>query len=275
MTLTASQSLRAQTYDEIKPLIDLCRAGKLFEVQEWIAASKPVNVPSPTNRRHGKPPLEIAIELGFHSLVKVLLAGGAAIETDGWYCPMDQALHMRRFDIVQLLVEYGFDPRSVEMETVFYTWDPEIMEYFIDRGAEVEEGNPLASALCSRIRTVFRNSQRVSNSLSRLSGTGQHCPAISLQRGESEMGFAHALGGSRSVCTRPLRLHRRARPGRSGASGSRLGGALRPLRRLRAEESPSPSGHAQDRINPMDTGFSPRSKSNPRSCRTSGKSRIV
>lgn len=156
MTSAAFQALRAQTYDEIKPLIDLCRAGRLFEVQEWIAAGKPVNVPLPANRRHGKPPLEIAIDLGFHSLVKVLLEGGAAIEADGWYCPMDQALQMRRFDIVQLLVEHGYDPRSVDMELVFHTWKPEIMEYFIDRGAEVEAGNPLASALCSRIRTALR-----------------------------------------------------------------------------------------------------------------------
>ena len=151
-----SHGTRAQTYEEIKPLADLCRAGKLFEIQEWIAAGKPVNPPTPTNRRHGKPPLEIAIELGFHSLIRVLLDGGSAIETDGWHCPMNQALQMRRFDIVKLLVEYRYDPKSVDMEDVFHTWDPEIMEYFIDRGAEVEKGNPLASALCDRIRTALR-----------------------------------------------------------------------------------------------------------------------
>ena len=33
------------TYDEIKPLIDLCKAGKLFDVQEWITSGKPVNPP--------------------------------------------------------------------------------------------------------------------------------------------------------------------------------------------------------------------------------------
>ena len=33
---------RAETYEEIKPLIDLCKAGKLFEVQEWIASGKTV-----------------------------------------------------------------------------------------------------------------------------------------------------------------------------------------------------------------------------------------
>jgi ankyrin repeat protein len=147
---------RAAPLEEIKPLIDLCKAGKLFEVQDWIAAGKPVNLINPAKGNRTKNPLEIAIELGFHSLVKVLLKGGASIEPVGWYCPINRALEKRRFDIIKLLVEHGYDPKSVNMENVFQSWDPEIMEYFIDRGGEVEKGNPLASALCERIRTALR-----------------------------------------------------------------------------------------------------------------------
>jgi hypothetical protein len=40
-------ALRAKDAAEIKPLLELCRAGRLFEVQAWIAAGKPIN--SPTN----------------------------------------------------------------------------------------------------------------------------------------------------------------------------------------------------------------------------------
>ena len=36
---------RTETYEEIKPLIDLCKAGKLFDVQKWITSGKPVNGP--------------------------------------------------------------------------------------------------------------------------------------------------------------------------------------------------------------------------------------
>ncbi len=148
---------RASTQEEIQPLVDLCKAGKLFEVQQWIAAGKVVNPPVyPNQRVRRRSPLETAIELGFHSLVKVLLQGGASIEATGYDSPMDKCLHMRRFDLVQLLVEHGYDAKSVSMETVFDTWDPEIMEYFIERGADVEEDNPLARALCSRIRTALR-----------------------------------------------------------------------------------------------------------------------
>ena len=68
---------------------------------------------------------------------------------------MNQAIEKRRFDIIQLLVDHGYDPKAVDMCQVFSSWDPEIMEYFIERGADVETGKPLAWALCMRIRTTL------------------------------------------------------------------------------------------------------------------------
>ena len=153
----AAPSSRAKTQEEIKPLVSLCKAGHLFEVQEWIESGRPVNPPEfPGKGYRHKSPLEVAIEHGFHSLVQVLLRGGAIQEPVGWNSPMSQALGMRRFDIVRLLVDHGFDPRSIDMTAVFDSWDPEIMEYFIDLGADVETGNPLACAFCRRIRTALR-----------------------------------------------------------------------------------------------------------------------
>jgi ankyrin repeat protein len=149
---------RVSDYEEIRPLVELCKAGRLFDVQAWIAAGKPVNTPPiPEKGRRSKAPLEIALDLGFHSLIQVLLEAGAVQEpTDGWDSPMSKALTSRRFDIAQLLIQHGFDPKSIDMKQVFDTWDPELMEYFIERGAEMEKGNPLAYALCSRIRTALR-----------------------------------------------------------------------------------------------------------------------
>lgn len=145
---------RTEAYEEIKPLIDLCKAGKLFEVQEWIASGKPVNPPPSVSGYKRKSPLEIAMDLGFHSLVQVLLDGGADIN-EPRYWPLDHALHKRRLDLVKLLVEHGADIHSVSMASVFETWQPEIMKWFIDQGADVETDNPLAYALCNRIRTAL------------------------------------------------------------------------------------------------------------------------
>ncbi len=156
MPVASTGIRRAETQAEIQPLIELCKAGQLFEVQEWIAAGKVVNPPIyPNHRASRRSPLEIAVERGFHSLVKVLLEGGAAIESTGYDGPVEKALDMRRLDLIQLFVGHGYDAKSVSMERVFATWDPRIMEYFIEKGADVEDGNPLAWALCSHLRTAL------------------------------------------------------------------------------------------------------------------------
>lgn len=147
--------MRSEDYDNIKPLIELCKAGKLFDVQKWVAAGKPVNPPPPPDKRARKKcPLQVAIDKGFHSLVQLLLEGGALIN-DGSYNALEQALFNRRLDIIKLLMENGADIKSVDMTWVFDTWDPAIMEYFIDQGADVETGYPLAAALCCKIRTAL------------------------------------------------------------------------------------------------------------------------
>lgn len=146
---------QAATYEEIVPLVDMCKMGRLFDVQAWIAAGKPVNPPPLLGRqRRRKSPLQIAIDKGFHSLVHILLEGGAHLH-EGPYAALDHALNTRRFDLVQLLVEHGADIHSVDMEKVFDTWSPDIIEYFIAKGGDLEKDDPLASALCSRIRPAL------------------------------------------------------------------------------------------------------------------------
>ncbi len=146
---------RASDHDEIKPLIDLCKAGRLFDVQEWIASGKPVNPPPPPDKgARRKCPLEVSIGMGFHSLVQILLEGGAKI-IDGHYNALLQAVQTRRLDLITLLVDHGADVNSVNMAWVFEEWDPSIMEYFIEHGADVETGHPLAAALCWKIRTAL------------------------------------------------------------------------------------------------------------------------
>ena len=146
---------RAKTYDEIKSLIELCKNGRLFDVQAWIQGSHPINPPPPPEKgARKKSPLQVAIDCGFHSLVQVLLEAGAEFQ-DERYNALEHALSERRLDIIKLLVKHGADIHSVDMAWVFDAWDPKIIEYFIEQGADVETGHPLASALCWRIRTAL------------------------------------------------------------------------------------------------------------------------
>lgn len=146
---------RAETYEQIQPLIGLCKTGRLLDVQDWIAAGNPVNLPLPTDKKtRRKNPLEIAIESGFHSLVEVLLRAGSYQE-EPRYSAMDHALEKRRVDLVELLVKYGADAKSVSLRQVFETYSPEIIEFFVAQGADFDADNPLAYALCEKIQPAL------------------------------------------------------------------------------------------------------------------------
>ncbi len=146
----------APSVDPLEPLVHLCRHGNLFAVQEWIAAGKPVNPVRTTGKKSQRQsPLDIAISLGFHSLVQVLLKAGADMRPGTWKGPLHQALEMRRLDLIRLLFDNGYDLKQVPVLRVFETWDPQIMEFFIEQGMDIETDWPVARALCNRVRTVL------------------------------------------------------------------------------------------------------------------------
>ena len=210
--MTAPQpKRRAETYDEIKPLVELIKAGRLFEVQAWIAAGRPLDAPPPPPKgARKKNPLETAIETGFHSIVQVLLDGGATIEPAGYGGPMSRVLELRRLDLAMLLVDHGFDPRTVDMVEVFHTWDPAIMEYFIER-ARCRDRVSAGRGAAKSHPVGAGNFQAVPGSLPEFPEAGRHRAALSLPGRQHEMGVADALGRGRPVCEGPHFLRRRSR----------------------------------------------------------------
>lgn len=157
MTATTPMSTvrRAGRLEELQPLRDLCDAGHLFEVQDWIRSGKPVNLPLPTRKgKQPRSPLQIAVHRGFYSLVQVLLEGGALQEPEDHNAPMAMALEARRFDMVRLFMDHGFDPTSIDRERVLRSWSADSVNLFIERGMDVVSGDALAAALCDRIRTL-------------------------------------------------------------------------------------------------------------------------
>jgi hypothetical protein len=65
-TLPQNVCRTARSPEELFPLIDFCRAGKLKEVSEWIAAGKPLDPPKSMKKRSRRrqSPLDVAIEKG-------------------------------------------------------------------------------------------------------------------------------------------------------------------------------------------------------------------
>jgi len=146
----------AETYEEINPLIDLCKEGRVFDAQAWIAACKPLDLPSrPEKGPYKHSPLDWAIESGCHSMVQVLLEAGVEVEQSDHYCALLHAVTKKRLDLIELLVRHGADVRLVDMRDVFNTWNFKIIDYFVDHGVDLIKDDSLAEALCDRNRKAL------------------------------------------------------------------------------------------------------------------------
>jgi len=61
---------------EAKHLLQMCKAGRLLDVQDWINSGKSLCVPSDFRTT----PLKVALDTGFHSLVELLVRNEASQE---------------------------------------------------------------------------------------------------------------------------------------------------------------------------------------------------
>lgn len=135
---------------EAKHLLQLCKLGKLFEVQEWIASRNSLCVPTDLKVT----PLEIAVDTRFHSLVELLVRAEPSSQLKNR--ALRRALSHKRLDLIELLVSHGAEISSVPFIEVLMLWDPAIIRYFSDRGADLITGYPFAEAFAEKIRTALR-----------------------------------------------------------------------------------------------------------------------
>jgi hypothetical protein len=135
--------------DPIRELCRLCRIGKLFAVEDWCRAGKPIQ---PSVFHHSLWPVGIAIEKGFHSLLEVFLRNGAPPDPRTLW----SAVRWRRREMVELLFSYGADARAISFQHVIAFSDPEIVKMFVDRGADLVTGYPLAGGLIQSPRGLLR-----------------------------------------------------------------------------------------------------------------------
>lgn len=135
---------------EAKELLRLCKTGRLFEIQNWIASGNSicVSVDSKTT------PLEVALNTGFHSLVELLVRNETSQEEKNE--ALQQAVSLKRLDFIELLVSHGAEISSVSFIEVLQVWEPTIIRYFLDHGADFITDSPFAFAFGKKIRTALR-----------------------------------------------------------------------------------------------------------------------
>jgi hypothetical protein len=130
-------------------VLQLCRDGRLFELQQWIAAGRSIVMPSD----YRKSPLGIAVQTGFHSLIELLLqheSGQAAKDA-----VLIEACQERHVGVVELALQYGADPRGVAFLDALLAWDRRVVSALLERGADVVTDYPFARAFQMRIRTAL------------------------------------------------------------------------------------------------------------------------
>jgi hypothetical protein len=134
--------------DDLRTLHQLCREGRLYEVEGWIAQGKALQLAPEVIPKSARPrtSLQIALETGQHSLVSLLLRSGYRLELER-YRPLDLALRARRWDLFDLLLESGGHLNSVEPYTVLNTYNAQLYERFQAAGYDLTAGHEMGSIL--------------------------------------------------------------------------------------------------------------------------------
>src|ERR1700735_3680384 len=95
-----------------------------------------------------------AIKSGFHSLVELLVRNEPALELKNQ--AISQAISEKRLDLIQLLVSYGAEIKAIPLVDALLLWDPTIIGFFLENGADVVTGYPFTVAFKEKIRTALR-----------------------------------------------------------------------------------------------------------------------
>lgn len=134
--------------DRLAELHRLCREGRLYDVERWIQEGRPLQVAAGTQvgRRRVASALEIALESQNHALILLLLCNGYDPNLEA-ACPLDLALRARRWDLLELLLDWGADARRVCLEDLFGTYNSELLERFRALGVDLAADHALADAL--------------------------------------------------------------------------------------------------------------------------------
>jgi len=144
----------ANDANDAKELIRMCRAGRLFEIEKWIADGKSLDISEAIKRGRQRSLLEIAVEVGFHSLVELIAKNGTSQSAKD--SALHEAVSSPRLDLVELLLANGAAIKAVRLVDVLLTWEPKLIRLFLDHGADCLEGRPFAEAFGAKVRTALR-----------------------------------------------------------------------------------------------------------------------
>ena len=135
--------------EDAEQLLRLCREGRLFELQAWVAAGKSLSVPA----HYRQTPMRVALNTGFHSLIEFLLQHeeNQSAKDD----VLSQACWSGQRSVMQLALSHGASIGGVPFQNVIETWDRGIAQVFLEHGADPVTNAPFARAFKSRVKAAL------------------------------------------------------------------------------------------------------------------------
>jgi len=145
---TGERPTPAREAIEIAELIQLCSAGRIYDVERWIQSGKPTHAETYRGRgnRRIHSPLEIALETNQYDLALLLLANGFPLDS-GDESLLDCALRDLKTEFFDLLLAWGADPLRVDVDTILGTYEAELYERFWQLGVDFTRDHELARTL--------------------------------------------------------------------------------------------------------------------------------
>ncbi len=133
--------LTTTPYDEkLKPLIEAVSDGNLDLVRKWIESGEPLYNP----KSRSASALEVASELGFFSMLELLLSvGGWEQYAQALTSALEEAVRIPHIDNARLLLDHGADPNSIEWYSIFASHKRDLVTVFLEHKkdtSDIDEG---------------------------------------------------------------------------------------------------------------------------------------
>jgi len=138
----------ASAPEDLAELLDLCRAGRIYAVEAWTRAGRPIWFDAGP-KRPGRPPqtpLGVAIESGQYDLTALLLVNGYPLSTVGDFF-FESLLWDRKFAYFDLLVAWGLDILRASPGTILDTYKVDLFDRYEAAGGDLTRHHALALML--------------------------------------------------------------------------------------------------------------------------------
>lgn len=136
----------ASTFAELEELHALCRRGRLYGVEAWMRAGRPIWCATRPKRR-APSAFEIAVETNQEDLALLLLANGFPFQTILDDCAIERLLWDRKERFFHLLLAWGLDICRVGPRTILETYDPAFFDRYEAAEGDLTREHALAEAL--------------------------------------------------------------------------------------------------------------------------------